>query len=371
MFRKRGWFYFRPTGKAAADEKRPESRSPAVALRTQDLATAVMLAEDLRGTEMVHRAAVKGTIREAVEDFMRTKARLEVTTRRHMRGVLDGFADIVGNVQVERISQAVIRRWVEHLLENGGRRGASRRDGKGGKGLAKGSVTSYLLALRVFIRWAMRQGMLREDPLVEFLRDMRVTETREERFLSTEERDRLLAVPMSLDLRWMMVLGFYQGFRQAEMLAMKSSWVWVSDDGQRGTVTVQATRVVTQAGKELAWQPKNKKKRTIPLHAETLRMIREHGLREPFVVAPHKERWPDEGKKSYRYDPKKSLRAAARAAGVGHVTYHMMRRSFATHLAAKGVGMKQIAEFIGDSLRVTEKHYISYAQNEGNPLDGL
>lgn len=370
LFQKRGWFYYRAEGKSVPGEEAVAGRMKAVALKTQDLATAVALAAELRDEVMIHRAGMAGTMTEAVEVFMATKSRLEEGTQRYFRGVLDGFVSIVGNIQVSRLTAEVMKRWVDHLLQYGGRAVEGRKDGKGAKGLARGTVTSYLLAMRVFVRWAMREGYFRADPLVDFLRDMRVTETKVQRFVTVEERERVLAVPMDDDLRWMVLLGFFQGFRHAEMLAMKKEWVWLSPDGTRGTVTVQATRVRTAAGEEILWQPKTKKKRTLPLHAEVLRFIQEKGMREPFVVAPWRDAWPDKGSKAYRYDPKKGLRKVGDAAGVKGLTYHMMRRSFATHLAIMGVEMVQIAELIGDSLRVTEQHYIAFAPRR-NPLEGL
>jgi integrase len=155
------------------------------------------------------------------------------------------------------------------------------------------------------------------------------------------------------------------------MLAMTPRWLWVAADGKRGTLTVQATRVPLRGGGSMVWEPKDKEKRSIPLHPRVLEFLESYGMREPFMLAPHKGLWPRPEKSSYRFDPRKGLKALGVRSGAGEVTYHQMRRTFGTMLAMKGVPIRTIAEYLGDGIQVTEEHYIGFAPKEGNPLDVL
>ena len=46
-----------------------------------------------------------------------------------------------------------------------------------------------------------------------------------------------------------------------------------------------------------------------------------------------------------------------KAQGLGWVTPHVMRHTFASLLASKGVSIYKIALWLGDDVRVVQKHY--------------
>jgi integrase len=66
------------------------------------------------------------------------------------------------------------------------------------------------------------------------------------------------------------------------------------------------------------------------------------------------------GKSRYRFDPKKKFDAFMQRNGVGHITLHDLRRSFATNLAINNMNIEKIAKLIGDSIKVTEDNYAKY-----------
>ena len=94
-------------------------------------------------------------------------------------------------------------------------------------------------------------------------------------------------------------------------------------------------------------------------------------MRWPWLLAPENEKWPGELVNSKRYDASKVMRKLAKKVGVRKLTPHMLRHSFATHLAMKGVALAEIAGLLGDTLRVTEEHYAGYQPGKGNPLECL
>ncbi len=50
-------------------------------------------------------------------------------------------------------------------------------------------------------------------------------------------------------------------------------------------------------------------------------------------------------------------RTASRKALKKEITFHALRHSYAIYLVSKGVGLTHVAQFIGDTLKVTERYY--------------
>jgi hypothetical protein len=63
------------------------------------------------------------------------------------------------------------------------------------------------------------------------------------------------------------------------------------------------------------------------------------------------------GKGTYRYDFRRPFEKYMKEIGFEWVTPHIMRHTFALLLAIKGVSLYKIANWPGDTLATTEKHY--------------
>lgn len=377
LYEKRGWYYFQPpTPKGGA-------RPGAVALRTQDFLTAVTSALEEKDRTEAQHAARRMTLEEVLPIYYAAKGEHKKDTRLSRVRILDGVKEILGNPRVDQMDEEMMQEWWLHLGSKGG--------SKNGKGpMRPSSKKSYLITLRAFLNWAKEEGMLRGDPLKRLRTHTRVQSTRVEQFLTEEERERVLAAAAvrADSVRLILYLGFFAGMRDAEMLAMKKDWIWISPEKDRGSITVQDSPIVFQNGSKGMWSPKGKRRRTIPLHPRLLALLLEHpdlefcqaptkageaasGNSCGYVLAPERARWPDDHKKSKRYDPKKSLHAIGVKAKVKTLNYHILRHSFATHLAMKGVALAQIAGLLGDGLKVTEDHYAGFSPGSGNPLEGI
>lgn len=356
LYVKRGWYYYQPP-------KPPNGERPkAVALKTQDLVTALEDLADRRMNLRVEQAQRAGTLEEVLPRYYAHRSMDEKPTRLARKVILESFKDATGNPRVDAIDARLIEDWRRRLLEEGGKRG---------RPVSVATLRSYTITLRAFLRWALETGLIRVHPLAKMQRHMRVTTTRVQGFLTEDERERLLAAEAPDYVRLILMLGFFAGLRDGEMLAFNPSWLWMAEDGSRGTLTVQSAPITFTDGKTGIWRPKGKRKRVIPLHPRLLALLKEYGMREPWMLAPHKPLWPDATKNSKRFEAKKALAAVAKRAGVPKLTFHMMRHSFATHLVMKGVTLADVAGLLGDSLRVTEMHYAGFAPNKVNPLEVL
>lgn len=357
LYEKRGWFYFQPpTPKGTGPRPKP------IALRTRDLITALKDLQE-KQMEVTIKAAVRaGTLEEVLPSYYAARSGDTKPTRLARKVVLESFKDALGNPRVDQITSKMIHGWREVLATTGGKRG---------KPCSSATLRSYTITVRAFLKWACVSGIIRVHPLAKMERNMRVTTSRVQGFLTEDEREALLAVESEGYVKLILMLGFLAGLRYGEMLAANPKWLWFSDDGERGTLTVQATPIQFTDGKTAVWIPKGKRKRVIPLHPRLLALLKEQGVKSPWLLAPNKTLWPGDKKNSLRFDAKKALMTTGKKAGVPKLTYHMMRHSFATHLAMKGVPLAEIAGLLGDSLKVTEDHYAGFCPSKVNPLSVL
>jgi integrase len=311
----------------------------------------------------VQFAARRMTLEEILPRYYKDKAESKKDTRLSRERILEGFKDILGNPRVDQIDGETMAKWWDHLGEKGG--------SLNGKGAMKPtSKKSYLITVRAFLNWAIAEGMLKGDPMKRLRIHTRVKSTRIGEFLTEDERERVLKAAHDKPdhLKLILYLGFFAGMRDAEMLAMKKEWIWISPEKDRGTISIQDTAIQFQNDTHGTWQPKGKRTRVIPIHPRLLEFLKTYGMHEPYMLAPEKDRWPDDNKKSKRFDPKKALTALGKKAKVKTLNYHILRHSFATHLAMKGVSLAEIAGLLGDGLKVTEDHYAGFCPSKVNPL---
>lgn len=78
-----------------------------------------------------------------------------------------------------------------------------------------------------------------------------------------------------------------------------------------------------------------------------------YGLRSPFMLRPEIE----PGKYRYRYDFRKAFDGLVERAGLADVTFHDLRRTFASLLVSKGVSLYKVAKWLGDELETVQQHY--------------
>jgi site-specific recombinase XerD len=305
----------------------PRVRPKPVNLHTRDLGTALANLQSLQCDSAVERAVMGGTLKEVLPQYFAAKREDALVTRRSREWILTEFMHATGNPKAADLSTELIERWRTDLATRSSRAGQDRKrpavaatqgskprsnrsgnrlnvqteaEEPKGKPLSGTTIKTYTICLRAFVNWLLEQKILRTDPMAKLKRQTRVSTTRRHQFLTEQERERLLATQMPDSTRLVLMLGFFAGLRDGEMLAMTPDWLWLAADGSRGTVSVQETPIQFTDGKRGVWRPKTRQCRTIPLHPRLLAFLHGYGMKRPWMLAPEKERWPDESKNAKR-----------------------------------------------------------------------
>lgn len=148
------------------------------------------------------------------------------------------------------------------------------------------------------------------------------------------------------ELRFILMAGFRAGLRRAEISMARPAWF----DLENGLIRIPAKDPVS------GFVPKSKRARTIPLVSEFRDFIRASfpdWKTRAWCIRPEKEM----GAWIYRFDFRKMFAAFARK-NCPELTPHVMRHSYASHLANGGVGIAQLASWVGDRIATLEKHYL-------------
>jgi len=199
------------------------------------------------------------------------------------------------------------------------------------KGLNPKTINNHLTILRRTLAVACEWKKLASVPHFRWLK----APAPEFDFLTFEEAARLVA---GADVAWrpMILLALRTGLRQGELLGLK----WDDIDLGAGRLMVRRSAVRGVVG-----TPKNGKSREIPLSDDAIAILRPLSSRFPGgLVFCH-----EDGRMLTKGDCKHPLWRACRKAGLRQVGWHVLRHTFASHLAMRGVALKAIQELLGHS----------------------
>jgi integrase len=153
-------------------------------------------------------------------------------------------------------------------------------------------------------------------------------------FLTFEEAAKLVA---SADDEWraMVLVALRTGLRQGELLALR----WSDVDLKAGRLVVRQNVV-----RGIIGTPKSGKPREVALSNDALVALKEHRhLRGPIVLCDAT------GCMLKKSECKHPLWRASKRAGLRRVGWHVLRHTFASHLAMKGAPLKVVQELLGHS----------------------
>lgn len=219
-------------------------------------------------------------------------------------------------------------------------------------GMSAESVRKHIAQLKKLCSFAVREGLLIQDPSAGI--KLPKVPKRLPRFLTPEERDRLLAVAQAKgrDYHLLVACGVFLGLRKAELNALR----WTDIDFEKRVAQVVNTDDFTT---------KSGKPRTVPVCDELLAILKGYRQLAGFVLAPKKKY---RSKARYRWEFRDVFLDMVVAANldVRLITPHALRHTFASTLAQRGVSLYKIAAWMGHSTaQVTElyAHLTAYDED--------
>jgi len=247
----------------------------------------------------------------------------------------------LGNQKLERLRPMAIQRFYTEALSSG------RKDGKGG--LSARTVLHYHRLLHKALADAVRWQMLARNP-ADAVTPPRV-ERGERPTLNLEEIGRLLAMARGTRYYVPILLAVGCGLRRGEIFALE----WEDVDLSAGLIRVR--RSAEQTGETVAFKsPKSGRPRTIrisPSIAADLRAYRSEQGRIRGLLCCR------EGGQPLHPDSfSGDWRAIRDRAGVGHITFHDLRHTYATLQLLAGTHPKVLSELLGHStISITQDLY--------------
>lgn len=307
-----------------------------------------------RRMEQEHAIAVatpRLTVREAGEgliDHLEALGRKRSTIEGYRSALAMHLVPHLGERPLDRISREEVEAFVARCAR---------------AGLAPKSTQNYLGVLHGTFEFAIRRGWVASNPVKQIERPRKVAGG-EVRFLSMDEIEALLRAVPDDDLggveRVMYLAAATTGMRQGELIALR----WRDVDWQARRIRVRRSYVRGEFG-----TPKSKRSsRAVPLidrlAGELDRLSRTTGFDgDDELVFAH----PATGGPLDRSKLLKRFKAAMRRAKLGHrlgdggITFHSLRHSFGTAMAAQGVPMRTLQELMGHRDFATTLIYADYA----------
>lgn len=206
------------------------------------------------------------------------------------------------------------------------RRAAGRQDG---------TIWTQLGHLRNVLSWAARRGLIERAPYIE----RPPQPAPRDRWLTREEIDRLLAAEAEPHVRLAILLMLGTAARLTAALEL----TWNRVDLERGVIDLRTG------------EGRRKGRAVVPMNP-TLRAALTAA--KEAALSDHVIEWAGGPVKSI----KRGFARTVRAAGLDDVTPHVLRHTAAVHLAAGGISMSKIAQYLGhSSTLVTERVYARFA----------
>jgi integrase/recombinase XerD len=212
------------------------------------------------------------------------------------------------------------------------------------EGLEANSVARQASTLRHFYRFLLLDGFISHDPTVA-VESPKAWQTLP-KFLTQEEVDLLLRQPdvdteMGVRDRALLELLYASGLRVSEVAALRMS-----------DVNLEAGLIQCLG--------KGSKERTVPLGRSAIGWVERYlPIRRRWLagrssarlfVTPH-------GRPLQRQALWKRVVGYGRRAGIGHVTPHMLRHTFATHLLEHGADLRSVQMMLGHADLTTTEIY--------------
>lgn len=202
------------------------------------------------------------------------------------------------------------------------------------------TACDYLQTVRLWFKWLKSRGKITSDP-TDGIKLPKLKLRRRRSFLLPDQAKKLLkAAKDKPGLKFAIYCGLHAGLRKNEIIEARPSWF----DLEAGLLHIQASPT---------FKPKDNDNRTIPLTEEFKKWLKnDYKLQSPFMLEPTVAH----GKYRYRFDFKKAYENLVKKCGL-QVTFHDLRRTFASLHVSAGTSIYKVARWMGDGVEVIEESY--------------
>lgn len=272
--------------------------------------------------------AKRHTVGEMVDRYVKSVLPTKGRIRHNQESQLEWWKSKIGDYTLADTTPAMIAERRDELLHEGIGKGRQR---------SPATVNRYLAALSHCFTIAVKEWGWIDDSPTRKVRKQREPRGRV-RFLSDEERDRLLQACQEVDhpfLYTIVVLALSTGARKSEI----TNLAWKNVDFERKVITLYET--------------KNKEIRVLPLAELALKLFRDL----------NKVRRIDTDLVFPGPDPKRPIAirhawlVAVKKAKLENFRFHDLRHSAASYLAMNGATLAEIAEILGHKTLQMVKRY--------------
>lgn len=265
-----------------------------------------------------------------------SEAKNEYSSVKAKRQILrDHLVPAFGHLPLDQISYARIEDFKNRL---------TRPVADGGHGLSGKTGNNILTVLRRLLMLAHKRGALDAVPEFEWF----VVAPSKFDFLTFEESDDLIEAAAP-EWRTMVMVGIRCGLRQGELLGLK--WEHVDLKLNRIVVRQSIVRGRTKG-------TKSRRIRTIDLGREVAAELAKHRhLRGPYVFCDQ------DGKALTSGACKWPLWTACEGAGLRRIGWHVLRHTFCSQLAMRGVSPQAIQKLAGHATLAMTERYMHLSPN--------
>lgn len=287
------------------------------------------------------------SIDKALDDYIadykrrggKALSQLEATIRAHIRPAL-------GTTQVEKLTRRQIEAWHAKLAEAPARlrtkRGKGQKhrdadDSPDGVRRRRSTANRILTVLKAALNYAQHSHRADAPERWDSVKPFRETEAPKIRYLTDDESKRLVLASTG-EFRALMTAALLTGCRYGELAAMKA-----------GDFDADARAVYVRFSK-------GGKARHVHLTDEGVRFFKEarEGKNSPALLFPRPDGEPWRQANQHRH----MIQACGDAEINPAVGFHVLRHTYASRLAMRGVPMAVIAQQLGHAdTRMTERHY--------------
>lgn len=224
------------------------------------------------------------------------------------------------------------------------------------------TIVNCLALLGRIFAYGKRKGWCRENPCAEVERP-KVAQTADIRFLDQGELSALLAAidteakPFGKTDRALLLTAAMTGLRQGELLALR----WEDVDWSASKIRVRRNFVRGHEG-----TPKTRRgERSVPLPDTVAGELNRHFKDSAYqaneaLVFPH----PETGDHLDHSALSRRFKKALKAASVRPVRFHDLRHTFGTRMAAEGIPLRSLQEWMGHGDIKTTLIYADYAPSD-------